>query len=182
MNELNLIPQEFREAKELKSKKIKNIILIVAGLLFIITLSCIPLYNIYKIKAENFAVETKIGQLAYVQEQINTLTQQKTSMQERMNALNSISGQINNWSNIISEISEIMPQDISLTSFGGGLDGISLQCNSKTMDSIAVFYGKLENSDIFTDIKINDISPNIENSSFSFSLLLKLKTGESKVK
>lgn len=181
MDDLNLIPLELKEAKLKKKKEAKIIAIVIASILVFVGLSCIPLYFKYNIDKENSIIEFQINQLSNVKEQMNTLNQQKTAAQSRINMLSGLPGQDTRWSDILTQISRLIPPDVSVKSLGGSLEGITLDCSTTSMQSIAVFYANLENCDKFTELRINDITPDNAAKTIDFNLFFKLKVKEGKV-
>lgn len=181
MSDLNLIPQELKAAEELKKRKIRMIILILAGVLILAALSSIPIYLTYTTELQDGVIKSSINRLSDVKNQVNILNQQKKAVQDRIDTLESVSGGDIKWSGLFEELSMIIPQDISISSITGAPEGITLECSSSSMQSIAVFYANLENDKMFYALKINDITPDSESGILSFSLSLNIAGSEGKV-
>lgn len=182
MNDLNLIPQHIKIEQEKKSRKRINILLTVIILFVIIGITLLPIYLTYELSKDNAQVVQEISQFSSVSEEINKLNAQKKDVQDRTKVLESLSKQENKWTGIINDISSLIPPPVTLISINGSGDNISLQCTSLSRDDIALFMAKLENSDKFTDIKINEIRTDEKTQKYLFGLQIKPKNTESKVK
>lgn len=182
MDDLNLIPQEMKAAAEFKIKKIKAVLILTIAVLLIAALSCIPLYLTYGVNSQNKLLEDGISKLSSVNSEINNLNIQKNAIQDRMKILDTLSKQEQKWTGVISYISSITPEEISFNVLNAGTDTISMQGSATGIQPIAVFVANIENGGRFSDIRLNDVSPNDKNTSLTFNISFKLINIEGKVK
>lgn len=182
MNDLNLIPQEFKFEKERKKKRAAYIAISLMVVAILIIGAFIPNYFILKKERENMQVQQESGKLSYVTEEVNKLNAQKSTLQDRLTVLDDLSKQDIKWSKILSDISALTPGGVSLDSLNITKDGIAAQCSSKTQQDIAVFVANIQNSPEFEFGKVSTIAPDEKSSSFRFDISFKLNNEESKVK
>jgi type IV pilus assembly protein PilN len=182
MSDLNLMPQEFKIDKEKKIRRNIYVVIVVAALLVIAVVTYIPTYLALSVNKENREVEQDVSKLTYVTAEVSKLNAQKNALQDRINVLDSFTRQEIKWTGVISDMSALMPSDVSVNSMNVGRDLISMQCTSLSQQSIAAFVANIENSKKFSFDKINNITPDDKAKTFKFGISFKLNNEESKVK
>lgn len=182
MSDLNLIPQEFKIQKERKTKRNVYIVITFAIILIMVGVAYIPIYFAELKNRENRKVEVEINKLSYVTDEIKKLNAQKSMLEDRINVLDSFTKSEIKWDGVITDMTALMPADVSAGNINIGKDLITMQCTAASQQSIAAFVANLQNSKEFEFSKINGITPNDKDKNFQFSVSFKYIKEESKVK
>jgi Tfp pilus assembly protein PilN len=182
MNDLNLMPQEIKIQEEAVIKRRNNMILLIIALIVLIVITCIPTYFQMLFNKENKLVESDIVKLSNVSDEVNKLTDKRKSIQEKLKILDSVTNVEIKWTDIISNISSMMPSDITVNKLNMSIEKISMECSSVSQQSIAVFLANMENSNKYSSIKIDGIIPDDKTKNYTFNISFNLKNIDNKVK
>ena len=155
MNEINLLPKEFKlqKIKALLNVKVYSICVIIL-VVIILGLACLEganqILNIY-IKSNQSEIDTKNQEIAQYQE-----------IQEKADKLNQASDTLATlqkdqvlWSQVIKEIALSTPPKIQVSNVitsGKDTPNFKLAGNAASMDEIIKFINKLEASDYFQEV------------------------------
>lgn len=182
MNDLNLMPQEFKFEKERKRKNALYVVIAVIAVAILVVGAFVPSYFILMREKENAQVQQQIEQLSYVTEEVSKLNAQKSVLQDRLTVLDALSKMDIKWSKVCGDISALTPAGVSMNSMNITKDGIAAQCTSKNQQAIAVFVANVENSPEFEFSKVNTITYDKDKEVFNFDISFKLINAESQVK
>lgn len=182
MSDLNLIPYEIRIKNEERKRKRKIILLSIAILLIMALVTSVPIFLTVLKERQNILLLNEINKLSYVSKETDKLNQRKKYMQDRLKIIDEITKQDKRWTAVISEITDVMPQDIMVSNIDFGIDTVNMQCVSSSQLSIASFVALLENNKNFSNVIIYEIVPSEESKSLNFSLSFTLKSTENKEK
>ena len=174
MNNLNLIPQEFKIAKRKRKNMLialfcfSCVLLIIAGTIYI------PMYLTLKQYAKNKKIEGEISNLSYISDEIKKLNEEKNVLVTHDSIVGSyLKGQIK-WTDVMKKLSSMLPTYVSVNSLELSDDAIIMQCTSKNPEAIAVFVANIEGSGYFDILKIDDIVP-LEDTSQDYRFGIKVK-------
>jgi Tfp pilus assembly protein PilN len=182
MGDLNLIPQEIKLKEEKENKKRKYLVLVIVLVIIVAVITIIPTGLVYLSNQKNKSIQADISKLSYVTEELNKLSQTKKTMQDKMTLIQAFSLIENKWTDVIRDISSLMPVEISVTNMNAQEGKILMECTSPNHQAIAVFIANLESSDKFTVDKVREIIPDSKAGNYIFSLSFDLNKTESKVK
>ncbi|KPU44930.1 hypothetical protein OXPF_14080 [Oxobacter pfennigii] len=170
MDDINLIPYEIRIREENYKKRIMYFTWSFVLIIFIAVITYLPIFLKNRAQNETSIIETEIAELSYIKNELESLKLQKERIQSTIEFFNDINKDNISSSDIINELSAMIPSDITVLEYNSTRDLINLDCTSKNQQSIAVFLSKLESSEKLHNVYISDIDSRYNNSQYNFSL------------
>jgi Tfp pilus assembly protein PilN len=178
--EINLLPERYRNIRQrnrLKRLKTAGMIMMVIS---IIASVYIPLFIINKLSDESLTVKKQVTSMKDISEYRIMRQELEKDVIRRQKIIHFLQSKGNEWSKIISEIGQKVPEGMELISINFTNDGgLKISGQAQNYNLVAQFLVNLQNIDIISEVEPASINQQ-ENGLYGFEIKCNMVNGSDK--
>lgn len=178
--EINLLPEKYRNIRQRnRLNRLKTAGMIMLAFL-IIALVYVPLFIINKLSNENVMVKNQVINMKDISEYKIITQELEKDLARRQKIIHILKSKSNEWSKIIAEIGQKVPEGMELISINFTEDGsLKISGEAQNYNLVAQFLVNLLNMDIVSEVEPASITEQ-ENGLYGFEIKCVIVNGSDK--